>query len=440
MTAVAGVLPAAPSGDLRADRAGLAAAAGRGDRRLAELPAPAGRTAAERAEAGAIHEELRLLRAGFLAAHTDRVYDELTAGRTRYLSLAELVDAASRAFPGLVPTTAQLAAERAARQADKETREIDQGIFLRAVLGSPVAGRHLIDAMLRPTPRALELLPAFRATGELRMTAVHLERRDGVARLTLCRDDCLNAEDEVQVDDMETAVDLALLDPEIRVGLVRGGPMSHPRYRGRRVFSAGINLKKLAAGDIPLVGFLLRRELGYLHKLLRGLLPGEPAGWRPAARAKPWVAAVDTFAIGGGTQMLLVFDHVIAAADAYFSLPAATEGIVPGVANLRFARVAGARTARQVILGGRRIHATEPEARLLVDEVAEPERMDAAIERALAGLDGEAVVANRAMLAAGEERVDDLRAYLAEFALCQAMRVYGADVLAKVNRFAGRPA
>jgi thioesterase DpgC len=43
------------------------------------------------------------------------------------------------------------------------------------------------------------------------------------------------AEDNQQVDDMETAVDLALLDPDVRVGLLRGGEMSHPRYRGKRV-------------------------------------------------------------------------------------------------------------------------------------------------------------------------------------------------------------
>src|SRR5262249_62248921 len=105
-------------------------------------------------------------------------------------------------------------------------------------------------------------------------------------------------------------------------------------------------------------------------------------------REKPWVAAVDGFAIGGGTQLLLVLDHVIAAADAYFSLPAAKEGIIPGVANFRLARVAGARLSRQVILLGRRIRATEPAARLLVDEVVEPEEVDAAVERSLSRLGG----------------------------------------------------
>ncbi|GAB3812866.1 hypothetical protein GCM10027605_55490 [Micromonospora zhanjiangensis] len=296
-----------------------------------------------------------------------------------------------------------------------------------------------MDSMLRPTPRALRLLPEFRRTGVLVTDAVRLERRDGVARLTLCRDDCLNAEDERQVDDMETAVDLALLDPAVRVGLVRGGVMSHPRYRGRRVFCAGINLKAISAGRISLTGFLLRRELGYLHKLVRGLSDDDPDRWTPPEQ-KPWVAAVETFAIGGGCQLLLVFDHVVAAADAYLSLPAAAEGIVPGAGNLRLGRIAGARLGRQVILDGRRVMAAEPDARLLVDEVVPPEEMDEAVERSLARLRGDAVVANRRMINLAEEPLDGLREYLAEFALEQALRIHADDVIDKVGRFAERSA
>jgi thioesterase DpgC len=254
----------------------------------------------------------------------------------------------------------------------------------------------------------------------------------------MCRPDCLNAEDEQQVDDMETAVDLALLDPAVRVGLVRGGVMSHPRYRGRRVFSAGINLKKLSAGEIPLVGFLLRRELGYLHKLRRGIRHEDPDRWFSPYLDKPWLGAVDTFAIGGGTQLVLLFDYVVASSDAYFSLPAAREGIIPGVANLRFTRIAGARLARQVILQGRRIWAKEPEARLLVDEVVEPDEMDAAVERGLARLDGPAVATNRRMVNLAEESLSEFRGYVAEFALQQALRIYGDDVIDKVRRFRGR--
>ncbi|MFJ2647252.1 (3,5-dihydroxyphenyl)acetyl-CoA 1,2-dioxygenase DpgC [Streptomyces sp. NPDC087420] len=406
------------------------------ERTLTPLPAPARRTAAQRAVADAAKNRARAERSGFLQRHADAVYDRLTDGRTREPRIDELVAAAATAYPGLVPTAELLERENGRPQADKEGHEIDQGIFLRAVLRSPVAGPHLLASMLRPTDRALALLPEFRRTGTVRMKAVRLERRDGVARLTLCRDDCLNAEDNQQVDDMETAVDLALLDPGVRVGLVRGGEMSHPRYRGRRIFSAGINLKNLSSGGISLVDFLLRRELGYVHKLVRGIRVDGPTAWHMPYAEKPWVAAVDGFAIGGGAQLLLVFDHVLAASDAYFSLPAAKEGIVPGVANFRLGRSGGPRLSRQIILEGRRVRASEPAARLLVDEVVEPEELDAAVERSLARLDGEAVLVNRHMLNLAEEPVDAFRAYMAEFALQQALRLYGADVIGKVGRFA----
>ena len=67
--------------------------------------------------------------------------------------------------------------------------------------------------------------------------------------------------------------------------VLRGGEMSHPRYRGRRVFSSGINLKSLHGGGISLVGFLLRRAD---PRELRIILPV----WsRWAAAAVYWLVA-----------------------------------------------------------------------------------------------------------------------------------------------------
>lgn len=148
------------------------------------------------------------------------------------------------------------------------------------------------------------------------------------------------------------------------------------------------------------------------------------------------MAAVDTFAIGGGAQLLLAFDHVVSGSDAYLSLPAAREGIVPGAGNFRLGRHTGPRISRQVILQGRRIWATEPAAHLLLDEVVEPQEMDAAVARAVDRLRGPAVVPNRKMLNLAEEPVNEFRCYMAEFALQQALRLYGEDVVSKVGRFA----
>jgi thioesterase DpgC len=431
------VKPGPRTGDVDSARQVLAEAAKRTGDLIASLPEPGQRSPEQRARAAATHETMRTLRSQFMAAHAAVVYQELTDSYGVHLRLAELVTAAAVAVPGLVPTVDQMAAERAGPQATKEGWEIDQGIFLRGVLRSPPDGRHLLDAMLRPTPRALRLLPEFSRTGVADLGSVRIERYDGVAYLTMCRDDCLNAEDNRQVEDMETAVDLALLDPGVRAGLLRGGVMSHPRYRGKRVFSAGINLKALAAGEISLVDFLLRRELGYIHKLLRGVLVDDDASWRSGAIEKPWIAAVDTFAIGGGMQLLLVFDHVLAASDAYFSLPAAREGIVPGAANFRLTRCAGPRLSRQIILQGRRIWAGEPAARLIADDVVATADLETAIDKAVYHLQNAAVAANRRMLNLAEESLDGFREYMAEFAVQQPLRLYSDDVIGKVSRFRG---
>ncbi|WP_432251119.1 (3,5-dihydroxyphenyl)acetyl-CoA 1,2-dioxygenase DpgC [Streptomyces sp. HNM1019] len=423
-------LTGAPDADAAALRSFTAA----GEDLLAALPAKPDRTPDQQNTADEIHRRCRGLRAEFLRGHVDRVHTELTDGRSRSVRLAELAGAAAERFPGLVPTAAQLADERRHPQRDKEGREIDQGLFFGALLAAPQAAAHVVASMLRPTARARAALPAFRRTGVAELGCVHLERQGDTAFLTVRNLHCLNAEDDPSVDDMETAVDLVLLDEACRVGVVRGGHMTHPRYLGRRVFSAGINLKDLHRGRISFVDFLLRREIGYINKILRGLRTDHDE-----TVEKPWVAAVDTFAIGGGAQLLLVFDSVVAATDSYVSLPAAKEGIVPGAANLRLSRAVGPRIARQMILGGAVIEATDPRAALLADRLVAPDAMEDTIAETAEQLSAPAVVANRRMLNLAEEPPASFNAYMAEFAVQQSRRAYSPDVLAKVARVAAKP-
>jgi len=377
-----------------------------------------------------VSDEARAERASFLRANAREVYAALTDDLTTRPRIDELVAAAAARFPGLVPSADEMAAEEALPQREKLGREIDQGIFCHHVLADEVAGTHLAESMLAPTPRALHLLPRFTESGYVDLGVVRMRREDGVAHLTVHNGQCLNAETGAHVEDMETAVDIALLDPAVRVCVLRGAVMTHPKYAGRRVFSAGINLRELHAGRISYLGFLMRRELGYLSKIYRGVrVTGD---WRTTVAEKPWVAAVDTFAIGGGMQLLLLFDYVVAEHDAYASLPAAQEGIVPGAGNLRLARLVGGRVSRQVILSGRRLYAGEPDAAGIFDEVVDPATMDTAVAEAAARLAAPAVTPNRHMLHAAEEPMSAFREYMAEFALQQALRLYGADVLDKV--------
>lgn len=414
----------------------LADTADRLDDRLADAPTRSERTDPVQADIDVLLEETRRLRSAFMDRYASHVYDELTSrGHTRP-RLSALVERAAEEFPGLVPSADRMAAEARLGQREKDGLEIDQAIFVHGVLNGQWSGQHLLDSMRLPTDRALGLLAEFRAKGRVDLGRVVLERRSSAAHLTMTDPGSLNAETDELVAAMETAVDLTLLDPDVRVGVLRGGEVTHPRYAGRRVFSAGINLVHLHQGRISYLDFLVGREIGLLNKLSRGLHVLPDAGeWAVRNLQKPWIGAVDTFAIGGGMQLLFVMDRVIAGSDAYFSLPAAREGIVPGAGNLRLPRLVGNRLARQVILSGRRIRADEQAAALVCDTVVEPDLVDDAVNTAVEELSAPAVVANRAMLAMAEEPPDAFRAYMAEFALQQGQRLYASDVLEKISKF-----
>jgi thioesterase DpgC len=426
--------PNDPGGDFELDAARLADELAEGNRLIASFPAKPQRDKAQQARVKQLLDTCRKVRDMFINTHAEAVYDELTASRAENLRLAELAYAAADHFPGLVPTRDQMEHECRYRLADRDGSEVDQGIFFRGLLRSPTVGKHLIESMLLPSPRARGLNTEFRRAGRIDLGTVLMERSAGVAWLTVNNQGCLNAEDNRLIDDMETAVDLALLDEQVRVAVLRGGVMTHPRYQGRRVFSAGINLTDLRDGRISFVDFLLRREFGYINKIAQGILHDDARRYPYLTEQKPWIAAVDAFAIGGGMQLLMVFDRVIAADDAFFSLPAAREGIVPGAANLRLSRIAGPRLARRVILGGQLIRAADPLAMLVCDEVVPAQQLDDAVDRAIRDFGQEAVAANRRMISLAEESLDDFRQYMAEFAYMQAVRMNSEDVVAKLER------
>ncbi len=254
-----------------------------------------------------------------------------------------------------MPTREAVAAECERKLPDKQGIEIAQGLFLSFVLASPRCGAHLVWSMLRPTAAALERLDDFRSTGVADLGGTYLERRGSVAYLEIRNDRHLNAEDGDTLPTTETAVDLALLDPAVEVGVIRGAVVSHPRYAGQRVFGAGLNLTHLYHGRLDFM-FFVTRDLGYVNKLFRGLSSEEHRPNEPEQTTeKLWVAAVETFAIGGACQILHTMDHVIATRGTRLYLPARKEGILPGASNLRLARSVGDRLARQAILSGPRV-------------------------------------------------------------------------------------
>lgn len=374
----------------------------------------------------------------FLAGHVADVYDRLTEGMRRSLRARELVYAAAEAYPGLVPTEAEVAAERGRLQRDKADLEIDQGIFLAHVLALRPAGLHLMHSMRRPLAEAERRLDDFRRSGSADLGSWRLDRQDNIGLLTNQHTRYLNAEDGESNHQLELLVDLLLLDDTIEVGVLRGGPVAHPKHAGRRVFSSGLNLTALYHGQISVVDFMVERELGLNNKMYRGhSLPEFRISDLEDSDEKPFIAAVEGWAIGGGCQWLLMMDRVLAERGAYFNLPARKEGIVPGSANLRLARFVGDRVARQAIFFNRDFVAESPEGRMLCDEVVEAGQMDAAIERScveIVSAGRVSLVANRRMLRLGQETLDQHRVYMANYAREQAAALYSPGLIANLER------
>ncbi len=407
---------------------------------LDRLPRKAQRNDRESAAAAIIQETARASRTRFLRDHVDVVYDRLTEKRTRFARVEYLVTQAADAVPGLVPSAQQIAAEDNCLQGEKSGLEIDQGIFLSAVLRSERAGRHLCHAMLLPRPEAQQLLPKFAAEGLVELPGASVRRVGKAALVTQNHPRFLNAEDGTTLDGAEICVDLALLDPTTEIAVMRGGVVEHPKYQGRRVFGAGINLTHLYRGRIPFVWYL-QRDLGYVNKIYRGLAVADdapPDEFGGRSIEKPWIAAVEAFAIGGHCQALLVMDYVLAEKDAYLTLPARKEGIIPGAANMRLPRFVGDRITRQAIQYERRIDCDSPEGRLICDEIVAPGAMDAALDRVIAGLTSSGVVSaasNRRAIRIAQEPLDMFRAYFAVYAREQSYCHFSPALIANLERY-----
>ncbi len=431
-------LPGRPTKEsLAADGRKARAIYGAGGALLAALPPRPKRDAAQAVAAETVKAVLRGARNAFARTYVDLLYSRVTGGSRRFVRAEELVYAVADLCPGLCPTRREVEAELQLTQAEKDGVEIPQSDFLSHVFAHKPSGDHLVHAMLRPLPRSVELLARFRREGRLDLGTAHVERRGALGCVLFNNLRYLNAEDDGTVIPLETAADLVLLDPEVQMGLLRGNPVDHPKYRGRRIFSAGLNLTHLYHGKLSLM-FYLTRDLGFVNKLYRGLAGDayDPDG-PEATLEKPWIGALEAFAIGGGCQILLVLDYVIAEEGAYFNLPARKEGIIPGVAPLRMPRFLGERASQHGILFDKTFPVHSPEARGLVNEVVPPGQMDAAIQRAADLAAGAGVIsagANRKAIRVGQEPRDLFRRYMALYCREQADCHFSPSLIANLER------
>ena len=366
----------------------------------------------------------RTSRNEFLQQKIEAVYGQLTENFSRLVRIEPLMAEAASVFPGLVPTRAELDVEAGRKLKDKLGLENDQALLLSHILAHPKCGTHLCHAMLLPRPETTAALVALDARGFVDLGPVRVERHGRAVHLLCTNPHYLNAEDQATLDAMEIGVDLAILDPGSDIAVLRGQPVQNAKYAGRRIFGSGINLTHLYQGSIPYLWYM-QRELGFVHKCFRGVAsPGVlPDDVNGAGHEKPWIGAVEGWAIGGHCQILLVMDYVLAAHDSYITLPARKEGIIPGAANMRLPRFTGDRLARQLIQAERRIDCDSVEGRLICDEIVPASDMDVAIERTVGMLTSAGAVGaigNRRAFRVAVEPLDLFRRYCAVYAREQA--------------------
>lgn len=191
------------------------------------------------------------------------------------------------------------------------------------------------------------------------MSAVTLENRDGILIITLDRPKA-NAIDVATSLELYAAFKALNDDPALRVGIITGTG---------RFFSAGWDLG--AAND----GEAVDADHG----------PGGFAGLTEYfSLTKPVIAAVNGLAVGGGFELALAADLIVASDTAKFWLPEAQLGMLPDSGGLlRLPKAIPARLAREMILTGRRMDAMEALALHLVNRVVAPDALlDAALELA----------------------------------------------------------
>jgi enoyl-CoA hydratase len=163
-----------------------------------------------------------------------------------------------------------------------------------------------------------------------------VETADAVTLIRLNRPAALNAFNNQLMDELTAALDAAEADAEVRCIVITGSD---------RAFAAGADIKEMASkGYAEVYGedFITRN-------------------WERAARCrKPVIAAVAGYALGGGCELAMMCDFIIAADNAKFGQPEITLGVSPGAGGTqRLTRFVGKSKAMDMILTARLMDAAE---------------------------------------------------------------------------------
>ncbi|WP_459549496.1 enoyl-CoA hydratase [Nocardia sp. X0981] len=184
-----------------------------------------------------------------------------------------------------------------------------------------------------------------------------LERKDKVGLITLNRPKALNALNAQVLDDVIAALDELERDDEIGAVVITGS---------ERAFAAGADIKEM-------------QPKSYMDMFMDDYF----ARWERLAQfRKPTIAAVGGYALGGGCELAMICDILIAADTAEFGQPEIKLGVIPGIGgSQRLTRAIGKAKAMDLVLTGRNMDAEEAERAGLVSRIVPAaELLDTALE------------------------------------------------------------
>jgi enoyl-CoA hydratase len=188
------------------------------------------------------------------------------------------------------------------------------------------------------------------------------EHRGAVLWLTVNRPDKLNALNRSTISELDAAVAAAADDDTVHALVITGA--------GNKAFVAGADISELNT-----LGAVAAKEYA---------LRGQAVFNRIERLAKPTVAAVNGFALGGGCELSMACHLRIASTNAVFGQPEVKLGLIPGYAGTqRLPRLVGRGRALEILLSGRNVSAEEAGRIGLVNAVCEPAELDGSVDTLL---------------------------------------------------------
>jgi enoyl-CoA hydratase len=206
-----------------------------------------------------------------------------------------------------------------------------------------------LDVLLPGVPEVIEL--AAKPRQAMSYETIIVETRGHVGLIRLNRPQALNALNSALIRELSQAVDVFEAESDIRCMLITGS---------EKAFAAGADIKEMV-------------DKTFNEAFLGNFM----ASWHRVAQArKPTVAAVAGFALGGGCELAMQCDIIIAADNARFGQPEIKLGVIPGIGGTqRFTRAVGKAKAMEIMLTGRMMDAAEAERAGLVSRVVAADKL-----------------------------------------------------------------